>query len=262
MESPAAGGIRQLCSGSPWIFVISAVAVAIKSGKGTGCPCLLLQGESSHSCPALGQLGQDWGDVLRTNSTILGKSRMWMSRVRPRQGPLPKPLWNGVELRGPSTGAPKTWDNPQQGMGGAFPFPVPPVGAVGAKFPIPLGSAAAPGPLCPLPTPTLAPQGVQVAQGPPRCCQHSCSGPGRWQQLRGMWCPGAEPWERCGCRGARAGSPRGWGCGAPPCPPHHLPVHPSLLHWGHWCSAHGCASVAVPQFPTSRWPGWERSKDC
>lgn len=77
-----------------------------------------------------------------------GRTQHWSCTVRPK-------------------GAPKPWDDPQQGMGRAFPFPVPPVGAVGAKSLILLGSAAAPGPLCPLPTQPLAPQGVQVAQGPP-----------------------------------------------------------------------------------------------
>lgn len=89
--------------------------------------------------PFLGRLGQDWGGVLSTNSAIMAKSRMRMCRVWPRQGPFPKSLrsqqWGGTggaphwSCTGSPKGAPKPWDNPQQGMWGAFPFPIPFVGA-------------------------------------------------------------------------------------------------------------------------------------
>lgn len=92
-ESPAPGGDQAALLLLSLVFGISAVAVAIKSGKGTACPCLLLQGESSQCCPAPGGLGQDWGGVLGTSSAVMGKSRMHMCRVWPRQGPLPKSLW-------------------------------------------------------------------------------------------------------------------------------------------------------------------------
>lgn len=74
-ESPAPWGGQAALLPLSLVFVISAVAVAIKSGKCTGCPCLLLQGESSHCCPAPGVAGTGLGRCFEDKPCNYGQTQ-------------------------------------------------------------------------------------------------------------------------------------------------------------------------------------------
>lgn len=196
---------------------------------------------------------------MRRNRAILGKPRMCRCRVWPKQGPLPKSLrsqqWGAAgrvphwSCTGSPKGDPKPWDNPQQGMWGAFPFPVP---LVGAKSLIPLGSAATPGPPVPPPHTDPGPSGGAGGPGPPRVLPAQVEWP--WQVAPGPWAvvPGGRAMGKVWVSGCQGWVPPGlgvWGTPVPsPSPPSSCrPAALGALVLCPWMCL--CPCAPIPNIP-------------